>query len=176
MKFMKKLSLLVLALLFLVGCQAKPAADGTDSAADAVREWFTAEEPVYYRHETEESRTGYPAFLSKFVVTGGRFHEKSAHRRFSFHHRKHLGAGDGPGGREQSGIKLVNTAGKTFDHRPGNGTNGTFPGGSFPGGGFSGDLRHFHSAGGAVEKREIKPPAAYCAWLWFSLTFSCNLL
>ena len=41
---------------------------------------------------------------------------------------------------------------------------------------FFGDLRHFHSAGGAVEKREIKPPAAYCAWLWFSLTFSCNLL
>lgn len=24
----------------------------------------------------KESRTGYPAFLSKFVVTGGRFHEK----------------------------------------------------------------------------------------------------
>ncbi len=89
-----------------------------------------------------------------------------------------IGAGDGPGGREQSGIKLVNTAGKTFDHRPGNGTNGTFPGGSFPGGGFSGDLRHFHSAGGAVEKREIKPPAPYGLRRKgvFSLTFSHNLL
>ena len=32
MKFMKKLSLLVLALLFLVGCQAKPATDDTDSS------------------------------------------------------------------------------------------------------------------------------------------------
>ena len=64
MKFMKKLSLLVLALLFLVGCQAKPAADGTDSTADAVREWFAAEEPVYYRRETERE----PDWLSGFSV------------------------------------------------------------------------------------------------------------
>ena len=64
MKTMKKLPFFVLALLFLMGCQAKPAADGTDSAADAVREWFTAEEPVYYRHETERE----PDWLSGFSV------------------------------------------------------------------------------------------------------------
>ena len=64
MKTMKKLPFIVLALLFLMGCQAKPAADGTDSAADAVREWFTAEEPVYYRHETERE----PDWLSGFSV------------------------------------------------------------------------------------------------------------
>lgn len=46
MQLMKKLPLLVLALLFLMGCQAKPATDDTDSD-DAVREWFAAEEPNY---------------------------------------------------------------------------------------------------------------------------------
>ena len=45
MKTMKKLPFFVLALLFLMGCQAKPATDDTDSD-DAVREWFAAEEPV----------------------------------------------------------------------------------------------------------------------------------
>ena len=64
MKAMKNIALFVLALLLLTGCQAKPAADGTDSAADAVREWFTAEEPVYYRHETERE----PDWLSGFSV------------------------------------------------------------------------------------------------------------
>ena len=63
MKFMKKLSLLVLALLFLMGCQAKPATDDTDRD-DAVREWFAAEEPVYYRRETERE----PDWLSGFSV------------------------------------------------------------------------------------------------------------
>ena len=63
MQLMKKLPLLVLALLFLMGCQAKPATDDTDSD-DTVREWFVAEEPVYCRHETERV----PDWLSGFSV------------------------------------------------------------------------------------------------------------
>ena len=63
MKTMKKLLFFVLALLFLMGCQAKPATDDTDSD-DAVRAWFAAEEPVYCRHETERV----PDWLSGFSV------------------------------------------------------------------------------------------------------------
>ena len=63
MKTMKKLPFFMLTLLFLMGCQAKPATDDTDSD-DAVREWFAAEEPVYYRHETERE----PDWLSGFSV------------------------------------------------------------------------------------------------------------
>ena len=63
MKTMKKLPFFVLALLFLMGCQAKSATDDTDSD-DAVREWFAAEEPVYYRHETERE----PDWLFGFSV------------------------------------------------------------------------------------------------------------
>ena len=70
MKFMKKLSLLVLALLFLVGCQAKPAADGTDSAADAVREWFTAEEPNYDIVSINTIKDGVYALLTTFTPPG----------------------------------------------------------------------------------------------------------
>ena len=61
MKTMKKLPFFVLALLFLMGCQAKSATDDTDSD-DAVREWFAAEEPVYCRHEMERV----PDWLSGF--------------------------------------------------------------------------------------------------------------
>ncbi len=64
MKAMKNIALFVLALLLLTGCQAKPAADNADSEVDAVREWFAAEEPVYYRHETERE----PDWLSGFSV------------------------------------------------------------------------------------------------------------
>ena len=70
MKFMKKLSLLVLALLFLVGCQAKPAADGTDSAADAVREWFTAEEPNYDIVSIDTIKDGEYVLLTTFTPPG----------------------------------------------------------------------------------------------------------
>ena len=70
MKFMKKLSLLVLALLFLVGCQAKPAADGTDSAADAVREWFAAEEPNYDIVSIDTIKDGEYVLLTTFTPPG----------------------------------------------------------------------------------------------------------
>ena len=70
MKFMKKLSLLVLALLFLVGCQAKPVADGTDSAADAVREWFTAEEPNYDIVSIDTIKDGEYVLLTTFTPPG----------------------------------------------------------------------------------------------------------
>ena len=43
---MKKLSLFLLALLLLAGCQANPAED-SDHTAEGVREWFAAEEPNY---------------------------------------------------------------------------------------------------------------------------------
>ena len=46
MQLMKKIPLLVLTLLFLMGCQAKSATDDADSD-DAVRAWFAAEEPNY---------------------------------------------------------------------------------------------------------------------------------
>ena len=39
MKTMKKLPILVLALLFLMGCQAKPATDDTDSSDVSIVEW-----------------------------------------------------------------------------------------------------------------------------------------
>ena len=70
MKFMKKLSLLVLALLFLVGCQAKPAADNADSEVDAVREWFTAEEPNYDLVSTDTVKEGVYALLTTFTPPG----------------------------------------------------------------------------------------------------------
>ena len=70
MKFMKKLSLLVLALLFLVGCQAKPVADGTVSAADAVREWFTAEEPNYDIVSIDTIKDGEYVLLTTFTPPG----------------------------------------------------------------------------------------------------------
>ena len=47
MQLMKKIPLLVLTLLFLMGCQAKPAADDADSDVSGVRDWFAAEEPDY---------------------------------------------------------------------------------------------------------------------------------
>lgn len=70
MKLMKKRSLLVLALLFLVGCQAKPAADGTDSADDAVREWFTAEELNYNIVSINTIKDGVYALLTTFTPPG----------------------------------------------------------------------------------------------------------
>ena len=75
----------------------------------------------------------------------------------SFHHRKHLGAGDGPGGREQSGIKLVNTAGKTFDHRPEMGLMALFPAAVFLVAVFLVIFGIFILLAELVEKREIKP-------------------
>ena len=39
MKTMKKLLFFVLALLFLMGCQAKPATDDTDSSDVSIVEW-----------------------------------------------------------------------------------------------------------------------------------------
>lgn len=39
MKTMKKLPFFVLALLFLMGCQAKPATDDTDSSDVSIVEW-----------------------------------------------------------------------------------------------------------------------------------------
>ena len=69
MKFMKKLSLLVLALLFLVGCQAKPATDDTDSD-DAVREWFAAEEPNYDIVSINTIKDGVYALLTTFTPPG----------------------------------------------------------------------------------------------------------
>ena len=39
MKTMKKLPFFVLALLFLMGCQAKPATDDTDSSDISIVEW-----------------------------------------------------------------------------------------------------------------------------------------
>ena len=69
MKFMKKLSLLVLALLFLVGCQAKPATDDTDSD-DAVREWFAAEEPNYDIVSIDTIKDGEYVLLTTFTPPG----------------------------------------------------------------------------------------------------------
>ena len=70
MKLMKKLSLLVLALLFLVGCQAKPAADNADSEVDAVREWFAAEEPNYDIVSIDTIKDGEYVLLTTFTPPG----------------------------------------------------------------------------------------------------------
>lgn len=69
MQLMKKLPLLVLALLFLMGCQAKPATDDTDSD-DAVREWFAAEEPNYDIVSIDTIKDGEYVLLTTFTPPG----------------------------------------------------------------------------------------------------------
>lgn len=69
MQLMKKLSLLVLALLFLMGCQAKPATDDTDSD-DAVREWFAAEKPNYDIVSIDTIKDGEYVLLTTFTPPG----------------------------------------------------------------------------------------------------------
>lgn len=70
MKAMKNIALFVLALLLLTGCQAKPAADNADSEVDAVREWFTAEEPNYDLVSTDTVKEGVYALLTTFTPPG----------------------------------------------------------------------------------------------------------
>ena len=70
MKAMKNIALFVLALLLLTGCQAKPAADNADSEVDAVREWFTAEEPKYDLVSTDTVKEGVYALLTTFTPPG----------------------------------------------------------------------------------------------------------
>ena len=70
MKAMKNIALFVLALLLLTGCQAKPAADNADSEVDAVREWFTAEEPKYDLVSTDMVKEGVYALLTTFTPPG----------------------------------------------------------------------------------------------------------
>ena len=69
MQLMKKLPILVLALLFLMGCQAKPATDDTDSD-DAVREWFAAEEPNYDIVSIDTIKDGEYVLLTTFTPPG----------------------------------------------------------------------------------------------------------
>ena len=69
MQLMKKLPFFVLALLFLMGCQAKPATDDTDSD-DAVREWFAAEEPNYDIVSIDTIKDGVYALLTTFTPPG----------------------------------------------------------------------------------------------------------
>ena len=69
MKTMKKLPFFVLALLFLMGCQAKPATDDTDSD-DAVREWFAAEEPNYDIVSIDTIKDGEYVLLTTFTPPG----------------------------------------------------------------------------------------------------------
>ena len=69
MKTMKKLPFFVLALLFLMGCQAKSATDDTDSD-DAVREWFAAEEPNYDIVSIDTIKDGEYVLLTTFTPPG----------------------------------------------------------------------------------------------------------
>ena len=69
MKTMKKLPFFVLALLFLMGCQAKPATDDTDSD-DAVREWFAAEEPNYDIVSIDTIKDGEYVLFTTFTPPG----------------------------------------------------------------------------------------------------------
>ena len=66
MKTTKKLPFFVLALLFLMGCQAKSATDDTDSD-DAVREWFAAEEPNYDIVSIDTIKDGEYVLLTTFT-------------------------------------------------------------------------------------------------------------
>ena len=69
MKTMKKLPFFVLALLFLMGCQAKPATDDADSD-DAVRAWFAAEEPNYDIVSIDTIKDGEYVLLTTFTPPG----------------------------------------------------------------------------------------------------------
>ena len=70
MKTMKNMALLALAVLLLAGCQAKPAADDTDSGGDAVRAWFTAEEPNYDLVRIAPVKDGAYVLLTTFTPPG----------------------------------------------------------------------------------------------------------
>ena len=75
MKTMKNMALLalavlLLAVLLLAGCQAKPAADDTDSEGDAVRAWFTAEEPNYDLVRIAPVKDGAYVLLTTFTPPG----------------------------------------------------------------------------------------------------------